>query len=129
MIDGLLEEIRRADGLNNAIINSVVLDTSANAVTVKIITDKIYSGKDCKTAEAAVRKRVPEAFACKVEISKLTPDCAMVAEKVLEAVRENFKALFVTLDKDDIDVKRCEDGFSLPAQEYGLPRPAPPDSQ
>lgn len=47
MIDGLLEEIRRADGLNNAIINSVVLDTSANAVTVKIITDKIYSGKDC----------------------------------------------------------------------------------
>lgn len=112
MIDGLLEEIRRADGLNNAIINSVVLETSANTVTVKIITDKIYSGNDCKTAEAAVRKRVPEAFSCKVEISKLTPDCAMVAEKVLEAVRENFKALFVTLDKDDIEVKRCEDGFS-----------------
>lgn len=111
MIDDLIKEIRRSDGLKNAIISSVALDSSDNTVTVEIVTDRIYSAADYETAAVAARKLIPETFKCKVEIVKLTPDCRMVAEKILQAVGENFKALSVTLDKNDITVKKTEDGF------------------
>ena len=99
MTENFIQEIRSAENLNSAIINSIVLDNEKKLVTVKLLTDKAYTAADKSHAMAALRKYVPEYFGCNVEISKLTPDADMVKEKILEAIGVNFRALSVTIDK------------------------------
>ncbi|MDE7452825.1 MAG: ribonuclease H-like domain-containing protein, partial [Clostridia bacterium] len=57
------------------------------------------------------KKMVPEIFDCKVEIVKLTPDPEMVRLKLLEDIENNFRALSVTIKKDDVQVKKTDAGF------------------
>ncbi|MDE7453246.1 MAG: hypothetical protein K2N22_02435, partial [Clostridia bacterium] len=87
MTENFLKEIHSLDNLNNAILDSVVLD--GKTVTVKLITDKVYTEADKAGALAAAKKMVPEIFDCKVEIVKLTPDPEMVRRKILEDIENN----------------------------------------
>ena len=111
MIENFLKEIRSLENLNSAIVSSIVLEREKNLVTVKLITDKAFTEADRATVLKTVRKYVPEIFECAVEISKLTPDSEMVRRKILQAVNTSFKALSVTLDKSDINVKKTDNGF------------------
>lgn len=112
MTENFIREIRSAENLNSAIINSIVLDNEKKLVTIKLLTDKAYTAADKSHAMAALRKYVPEYFGCNVEISKLTPDAEMVKEKILEAIGVNFRALSVTIDKNDVKVEKTENGFT-----------------
>lgn len=107
----LLNEIRKRPNLENAIITSAVLESSLKTVTVCIVSDKAYTEDDKSYALQRARAYVPAYFECKVRISKLTPDCEMVANRILEAINLNFKTLSVTLDESNIKVKKTEDGF------------------
>ncbi|MDE6867877.1 MAG: ribonuclease H-like domain-containing protein [Clostridia bacterium] len=109
MTENFLNEIHSFENLKNAIIESVVLDN--NTVIVKLITDKVYTESDKEGAFAAAKKMVPEIFGCKVEIVKLTPDPEMVRRKILEEIENNFRALSVTVKKDDVQVKKTDGGF------------------
>lgn len=112
MIDDFLKSIRVIDGLSNAIVGSVVLESAKKCVTVKLITDKTYSAADKTAAEKAARGFIPQAFSCRVEISKLAPDCEMVKDKILEAIEENYKALSVTVGREDISVKKTDGAYN-----------------
>ena len=113
MTEKCLSEIRALDNFQAAIIKSVVLDSKANVVEVKIITDTAFQYGDKDKITHIVRKFVPPNFECRVEINKLSPDEEMVRQKILEAIGANFKALSVTVCPDDIKVKKIEKGFEF----------------
>ncbi len=111
MTEKFLNELRSVENLKRAIIGSVVLESAEKLVTVKIITDVPYTPSDKEAARKIVRGYVPECFGCAVEISKLSPDCDMVKNKILEALQAEFKALAVTVGGDDISVVKTSEGF------------------
>ena len=111
MTEQFIKEIRSIESFSNSIINSIVLDSGKKLVTVKLVTDKVFTEENRVAAEKTVRAYVPEFFRCMLEISKLTPDCEMVKNKIAEALNNNFRAVSVTLGKQDIKVKKSESGF------------------
>ncbi len=111
MTEQFLKEIRSIESFSNSIINSIVLDSGKKLVTVKLVTDKVFTEENRVAAEKTVRAYVPEFFRCMLEISKLAPDCEMVKNKITEALNNNFRAVSVTLGKQDIKVKKSESGF------------------
>ena len=113
MIENCLNEIRLLDSFHDAIIKSVVLDSQKNVVVVKVITDKAFKADEEKKILHIVKKLVPSNFVCRVEVNKLSPDTEMVRQKILEIIKNNFKALSVTVGSEDIDVKKNEKGFEF----------------
>lgn len=113
MVEDILSRVRTADGLKNAIIGGVQLFQESGEVTVKIVTDRAYSQQDYNSAVAAVRPFVPDCFSLKVEISKLSPDCAMVKQRILAVIKENFPALASVIGEDDVAVSKTDEGFSF----------------
>ncbi len=112
MTENFLNEIRSLPNLSNAIINSVTLERESNRVTVKILTDKAFSAGEKEQATCVARKYIPEYFDFEVAISKLTPDEDMVRRKIREAIKENFKTLYVTVREEDIKVEKKDAGYS-----------------
>ena len=93
MTEQFIKEIRSIESFSNSIINSIVLDSGKKLVTVKLVTDKVFTEENRVAAEKTVRAYVPEFFRCMLEISKLTPDCEMVKNKIAEALNNNFRAV------------------------------------
>ena len=112
MTENFLNEIRSLPNLSNAIINSVTLERESNRVTVKLLTDKAFSAGEKEQATCVARKYIPEYFDFEVAISKLTPDEDMVRRKIREAIKENFKTLYVTVREEDIKVEKKDAGYS-----------------
>lgn len=111
MLDNFIKKIRSIDNLNGAIINGVLLDSKSNTVKIKLSTDKIFTEKDRAFVQSAAREFIPAYFGCEVEIVKLSPDADMVKRKILEAIKNNFKTLSVTLDEDDVQVNKTARGY------------------
>lgn len=111
MTDDFLNKLHYAENLKNAIVCSVILESLKKRVSVTLITDKAYTSEDVRFAKDTVRGFVPELFDCAVEIVKLTPDCDMVKRKISEALSENFRTVYVTLDEEDIKVTKTDEGF------------------
>ena len=108
-----MNEIRLLKNFQNAIFKSVVLDSRSNTVTITVITDKTFHNEENEKIVSIVRRFVPSNFECRVEINKLSPDTEMVRQKILEAIKNNFKALSVTVVAEDISVKKTERGFEF----------------
>ena len=111
MTDDILREVREASGLKNAIMGSVELERATSAVTVRLITDLTYTEDDYNIAYAAVRRFVPQEFSLELNITKLTPDCAMVRRKILSLISERHPALASIVGEKDVHVERDEEGF------------------
>lgn len=114
MTENILAEIRSASpNLKNAIMHAPVLYKAHRMVTVSLITDAAFTEADKAAAFKIIRRNVPEYFDCKVEISKLSPDCEMVKRKVLECVEAYSKTIFATLSEGDVSVEKTTDGFKF----------------
>lgn len=110
----IIEAVRSsAVSLKNCIIRSLVLDRVARLVTVNLVSDCAYIEADKICAEKALAEYVPSYFKCKIEISKLSPDCEMVRRKIAECLSNDFKAVYATLENGDIAVEKTEDGFDF----------------
>ncbi|MDE7301542.1 MAG: OB-fold nucleic acid binding domain-containing protein, partial [Clostridia bacterium] len=107
----ILNEIRKIQSLNTAIISSVSLTKSQNSVEVDLVTDKSYSSDDELQAKRVIRKFVPDYFAANVKIFKLTPDCDMVKKKVFSLLSTVNRQLAAFVTEDDIRVEKTDDGF------------------
>lgn len=108
----VLEAVRKsAPCFKNSILRSVTLFKSENTVKTEIVCDCVFSESDRVCALKAIRKFVPAAFECEVEILKLTPDCKMVRDKIISIISDNFKAVFATLGEDDVNVRATDGGF------------------
>ena len=111
MTEKFLEEIRKISSFDTAIISSVTLEKAKNCVVVNLITDKTYSGEDENAAKKIARAFVPELFSCNLHVSKLTPDCDMVARKILSIIGETNRQLAAFVTADDVKVEKTDDGF------------------
>lgn len=112
MIDEILTEIHAVSyNLNRAIMRTPVLDRARRLFSVTLVTDTAFTAADKARAQEIIRKYVPAYFDLSVEISKLTPDCEMVRRKIADAIAATSKAVFATLEGDDISVEKTEDGF------------------
>ncbi|MDE6790235.1 MAG: hypothetical protein K2J61_00790, partial [Clostridia bacterium] len=111
MTEKFLEEIRKISSFDTAIISSVTLEKAKNCVAVSLITDKTYSDGDEAAAKKIVRAFVPELFSCSLHVSKLTPDCAMVARKIISIIGETNRQLAAFVTEDDVKVEKTDDGF------------------
>ena len=114
MTENILAEIRSASpNLKRAIMRPPVVYKAHRLVTVSLITDAAFTEEDKAAALGVIRKYVPAYFDCKIEISKLAPDCEMVKRKVFEGVAACAKALYSTLSEDDISVEKMDNGFKF----------------
>lgn len=113
MNDSFIKELRTAPDFSSAILSKITLESDKMSATLHIVTDKSYTYEDENFALTTARKYVPDAFLCNVSITKLTPDCEMVAAKLNTIIAENYKALSATLTCDDVKVEKTEDGFSF----------------
>ena len=111
MTDTFIDEIRTISSLQTAILSSVSLIKAKNSVEVSLITDKPYTAEDEAAAKKIVRKYVPELFSCTLKISKLTPDNAMIADKILAVVSKVNRQLAAFVTLNDIKVEKTERGF------------------
>ena len=110
MIDGILREVRNSSpNLKNSIIKSLIV--ASRSVTVNLVTDKAFTEDDRKGALTVLRTAVPDFFSCAVEITKLTPDSAMIERKIAECINANFMTVASTLQEGDIRAEKTEDGF------------------
>lgn len=119
MTEDILREVRASSGLKNAIMGSVELERATSAVTVRLITDLSYSDADYNSAYSVVRKYVPEEFSLELNISKLTPDGAMVRKKILSVIAEKYPALAAVVEEKDISVEKTDDGFEFVLSIFG----------
>lgn len=111
MTENFIKEIRAVSSLNAAILSSVCLVKSENRVEIALITDKPYSDADLSAAKKIARKYVPDFFSYALKITKLTPDCGMVAGKILALLPSVNRQLAAFVTADDIKVEKTENGF------------------
>lgn len=77
-----LEEIRKSEGLERAILKDIVVEGSR--ATFRLITDKSYSQGDVKYAAKVSEKYVPAGFTAEVNVMKSVPEGAAVAKFIKE---------------------------------------------
>lgn len=111
MTEKLLKEIHSVKNLNKSIVASVAVEKDKKLVTVKLVTDKAFTAQDRVEVEKIIRAYVPQYFELKTQISKLSPDCGMVKNKIIDIINNNFKALSVTITESDVNVKKIQGGF------------------
>lgn len=111
MTENFISEIRAVSSLNAAILSSVSLVKSENRVEIALITDKPYSDADLSTAKKIARKYVPDFFSYALKITKLTPDCGMVAGRILALLPSVNHQLAAFVTAEDIKVEKTVNGF------------------
>ncbi len=108
----VVEAVRASsDNLKNAILRSVTVDGKIRKAEVNLITDCTFTDADVQSAARALKPFVPGYFSCAVTISKLSPDCEMIKDKIAEIIRLNFVAVASSLKEDDISVEKTDNGF------------------
>lgn len=109
----VLTKLRGVENFENAIISSVLLDRENRYVCVKVVTDRAFSTDNKAAVNDIVLSYIPRYFSGGAEISKLSPDSAMIENKIFEAINANFRALSATVDKSDIRAEKTENGFKF----------------
>ena len=111
MTENFLDKIRAVPSFERAIVKGVTLIKAENTVEINIITDKAFAEADEGEINRIARSFVPEFFACKVTVFKLTPDEEMVAKKIFSLIPEINRPLAAFITPEDIVVERTENGF------------------
>ena len=113
MTENILAEVRAAsENFKDAIMRNLMLDSAKRQVTVNVVTDRTFTSEDEQKIYRVIKKHVPSYFDCKLQITKLTPDCEMVKRKIAEGICFLSKPVFSTLSDEDIKVEKTDGGFS-----------------
>ena len=112
MTETILVEVRSASqNFKDAILRGLELDSGKRQVTVNIVTDRAFTPADEQKVFTVIKRHVPPYFDCKLEITKLSPDCEMVKRKIMEGICAISKPVFSTLSDGDVKVEKVEEGF------------------
>ena len=111
MTENFLESIRAVPSFERAIVKSITLLKADKTVEINLITDKTFAEADERAVKKIARSFVPEYFACKVVVFKLTPDEEMVAKKIISLIPELNRPLSAFITPSDITVERTDNGF------------------
>ena len=98
-----LQEIRKAEGLERAILKDIVVEDSS--VLFCLITDKSYTQEDVQYASRVCEKYVPAGFTGKASVMKSVPDSAAVARFIKEYLTQKYPVVSAFLEEGDIRVE------------------------
>lgn len=108
-----LAEIRKNEGLKNAIISEIRVSEKYRTVDFYIITDRTYTAADEAAALSVAKKYVAEGARTTVKISKLVADESIVARKIYSFLKEKYPAVSSFITPADIHVSRSDVGASF----------------
>lgn len=106
-----LEEIRKADGLERAVLKDIVVE--GNVATFRLITDKTYTQKDVSYASDVSQKYVPDGFTGKASVMKSVPDGAAVVRFIREYLSKKFPVVAAFIEADDVSAEAGVGGGSF----------------
>lgn len=105
-----LSEIRKNEGLKNAIVTEIRVSEKYRAVEFCIITDRTYSPEDEAAALRIANKYVPEEARATVKITKLVVDEGIVSRRIFSILKTKFPAVSSFITADDITVEKNDGG-------------------
>lgn len=112
MAENIIDNIRSvSDCFANAIMRPPILESAARKVKINIVTDRAFTDGDRENLYKMMRGLVPQYFGCELEITKLSPDCEMVARRIREILSVHFKTINATLSDSDVRVRGIDGGF------------------
>lgn len=97
-----LEEIRKSEGLERAVLKDVVVE--GNRATFRLVTDKNYSENDVKYAEGVSQRYVPEGFTAAANVMKSVPEGAAVARYIRGYLAKKYPVVSAFLEEEDVCV-------------------------
>ncbi len=109
-VEEFLREIRKIEGLKNAILGGITLVKRSATAEFQIITDKAYTLFDEREARAVCAKFLPEGLSPTVKIVKRMPDEKMLKERIFDYMRKAFPAASAFLDLEHIEVEKLSSG-------------------
>ncbi len=95
-----LEEIRKSEGLERAILKDIVVEGSR--ATFRLITDKSYSQGDVKYAAKVSEKYVPAGFTAEVNVMKSVPEGAAVEKFIKEYLAKKYPVVSAFSEEGDV---------------------------
>ena len=98
-----LQEIRRADGLERAILKDIIVE--GNSALFRLITDKSYTGEDVKYASSVAQKYVPAGFTGAASVMKSVPDGAAVARFIKEYLTQKYPVASAFIEEKDLRIE------------------------
>ena len=106
-----LEEIRRAEGLERAVLKDIVVE--GTRVTFRLLTDKTYTDADVKYACRVSEKYVPAGFTGTASVMKSVPDKVAVLRFIKEYLTSKYPVVSAFLEEGDIRAEAGVGGGSF----------------
>ncbi len=108
-----LENIRKNEGLKNAILCGITLSKKENTAEFFLVTDKTYSLKDEAAARAISEEYLPQGFSARVKIVKRVPDKEGLQKRIFEYIQRTFPAASAFLEEGNIEVELLQSGANF----------------
>lgn len=108
-----LQEIRKLDGLKNAILCQITLSKREKSAEFFLVTDKAYTEKEEKEALAISQNYLPSGISAKLKITKRVPDKEVLKQKIHGFIRQRFPAAGAFLEEEDIHVDMLTSGANF----------------
>ncbi len=105
-----LEEIRKMEGLKNAILGGITLSKRTKTAEFSLITDKAYSAAEEKNTKEICGKYLPSGILPSVKIIKRVPDADVLKTRIYEYMQKSFPAASAFLNAEHIEVELLTSG-------------------
>jgi len=119
-----IEEIRKSEGLQNAILRKIAVDDRNREADFYLVTDRTYSVNDEEHALSVTEKYLPAGTVVTVHIAKLVADEELITRRITEILKEKFPAAASFVTNEDISVEMTEGGarfyIEIGVKERGL---------
>ncbi len=112
-VEEYLQQIRRLNGLQNALLSGITVYRREKSAEFLLITDKAYTESEVVSATEISRSFLPENITAKVKIIKRVPDKDIIKRKIFEFVQSKFPAAAAFLQEECIHVEMLKSGANF----------------
>lgn len=108
-----LEDIRKCEGLQNAILCGINIIKRENTAEFLLVTDKTYTVRDEEKACVVCENYLPTGMRARVKIVKRVPDQEGIKTRIFEYVQKVFPAASAFLEPQNIEVQMLTSGANF----------------
>lgn len=98
-----LEEIRKSEGLERAVLKDIVVE--GNSATFRLITDKNYTESDVNYAAGVSQKYVPAGFTGTATVMKSVPDAAAIVRFIRDYLTKKYPVVSAFIEEGDLSAE------------------------
>lgn len=98
-----LERLRESEGFHRAVLNKIVIDSSAKQCEFYVVTDHAYTSEEESALNRLVREAIPMSMRTVVKVSKVAADLQLIRKKILQYLARNHRAAAACIGEDDIE--------------------------